>query len=128
VRSTSFRLGARYPIRLVTLNPPPAAGRLDTTDSVEVEFTTTTDDVCRAGGGTPTARSLVYRPNYNEFEEPDAVSYEARLLSREFESGGCFGQWLVRSSSGNDKINLFLLTGDVSANGLDTQDDTFDVS
>ena len=128
MRSTGFRLGARYPTRLVALNPPPAAGRLDTTDSVEIEFTTTTDDICRAGGGTPTTRSLVYRPSYDEFEEPDAVSCEARLLSREFESGGRFGQRLVRSSSGNDDINLFLLTGDVSANGLDTQDDTFDVN
>ncbi|PSP40870.1 hypothetical protein BRC63_05040, partial [Halobacteriales archaeon QH_10_70_21] len=31
-RSTAIDLGARYPSRVIALNPPPAAGRLETTD------------------------------------------------------------------------------------------------
>ncbi len=119
VRSTSITLGTRYPSRAFALNPPPAAGRLETTAAGDVEFATG-ESVCRAGGATATTRSLVYTPGYGEFAEPRAVGYESRVLSREFEGGTRYDQRLVRSTGGADEISLFLLTGAVSENGVDS--------
>ncbi|WP_254840443.1 hypothetical protein [Natronomonas marina] len=118
VRSTAVRLGARYPNRMLALNPPPARGQLETTAPGDVEFTTTTEDVCRTGG-TPTTRSLVYDPSYNEYRAPETIGYGSRIISRQFESGALYDQRLVTSGSGNDEISLYLLTGDVSASGVD---------
>jgi len=116
-RSTAVELGVEYPTRRIALNPPPAAGRLATTDPGDVEFDTG-EDVCR-DGGTPTTRSLVYTPGYNEYEAPEALGYENRVVSREFRSGRFDEQRLVRESSGgNDRISLFLLTGEVSETGI----------
>ena len=117
-RSTSIALGTQYPSRAFALNPPPAAGRLETTAPGDVEFATS-ENVCRADG-TATTRSLVYTPGYNEFREPRAVGYENRVLSREFEGGTRYDQRLVRSSGGTDEISLFLLTGGVSENGVNS--------
>ena len=118
-RSTAVELGTRYPVRQIALNPPPAAGRLATTDPGDVEFDTG-EDVCR-DGGTPTTRSLVYTPGYNEYEAPEALGYENRVVSREFRSGRFDEQRLVReSSSGNDRISLFLLNGSVDEYGVNT--------
>ncbi|PSQ15301.1 hypothetical protein BRD02_06960 [Halobacteriales archaeon QS_8_69_73] len=116
VRSTSITLGTQYPSRAFALNPPPAAGRLETTAPGDVNFDKS-NNVCRADG-TATTRSLVYTPGYNEFREPQAVGYESRVLSREFESGTRYDQRLVRSGGGTDEINLFLLTGSVDENGV----------
>jgi hypothetical protein len=121
VRSTSIQLGTRYPTRTVALNPPPASGQLTTTEPGDVEFGPTTDDVCR-DGGTAFSRSLAYTPGYSEAQEPQAIGYENRIVSREFASGALYDQRLVSSSSGNDKIRLFLLTGEVSENGINAYD------
>jgi hypothetical protein len=121
-RSTSLRLGTRYPTRAIALNPPPAAGRLETTGAGEVEVTGagTVGDVCRADGGTPTTRSLVYTPSYNEYDEPKGIGYESRVVSREFRGGSVYDQRLVRSTNGADQISLSLLTGEVSENGVES--------
>ena len=39
-RSTAIELGVEYPPRQIALNPPPASGRLATTDPSNVEFDT----------------------------------------------------------------------------------------
>ena len=117
VRSTSITLGTQYPSRAFALNPPPAAGRLETTAPGDVEFATS-ENICRADGGTATTRSLVYTPGYNEFREPRAVGYESRVLSREFEGGTRYDQRLVRSGGGTDEISLYLLNGSVDENGV----------
>jgi hypothetical protein len=116
--STAIDLGTRYPSRAIALNPPPAAGRLRTTDPGDVEFDTD-EDVCRTGAGTPTSRSLVYRPGYNEFQQPESIGYESRLVSRQFRDGSLFDQRLVRSGSPSE-IDLYLLTGAVDENGVNT--------
>ena len=119
-RSTAIELGTGYPVRRIALNPPPAAGRLATTDRGDVTFAGTGKDVCRTGG-TPKTRSLVYTPSYNEYGAPEALGYENRVISGEFRSGRVHEQRLVReSASGNDRISLFLLTGEVSETGVDT--------
>ena len=115
-RSTSLRLGTRYPTRAIALNPPPAAGRLETTGGGNVDFDTS-QNVCRGDSGPVTTRSLVYTPSYNEYGEPRAIGYESRLVSREFRGGSVYDQRLVRSASG-DQISLYLLTGEVSENGV----------
>jgi hypothetical protein len=121
-RSTAVELGTGYPVRQIALNPPPAAGRLATTDSgnVSIKSTGTTGNVCRADGGTPTTRSLVYTPDYNEYGAPEALGYENRGISGEFRSGRVDEQRLVQETSGNNTISLFLLNGSVNEYGVDT--------
>lgn len=121
-RSVTFKLGTRYPTRIIALNPPAAAGRLETTDAGNVSIIEagTTMDVCSEAGTTPTSRSLVYTPGYNEYAEPVNISYENRMIARQFDGGGLYDQRLIRASTGNDQISLFLLTGTVSENGIDS--------
>ena len=119
-RSTNIDLGPTYPTRAVALNPPPAAGKLQTRaeGDVSIEESGTTRNVCSDGETTPTTRSLVYTPSYNEFRQPESVGYESRVVSRQFRSGSLFDQRLVRS--GSSEISLYLLTGSVDENGVDT--------
>ena len=116
-RSTAIDLGATYPSRAVALNPPPATGRLDTKVAGAVEVTEggTPEEIC-SDGATPMTRSLVYTSGYNEYRPPQSIGYENRVVSREFRAGTLFEQRLVDSG----KISLYLLTGEVDANGVDT--------
>jgi hypothetical protein len=116
-RSTTIDLGATYPSRAIALNPPPAAGRLDTHRVGDVEVTEggTTKNVC-SDGATPRTRSLVYTSNYNEYRPPQSIGYENRVVSRDYRAGTLFDQRLVDSGT----ISLYLLTGEVNANGVDT--------
>ncbi|PSP67029.1 hypothetical protein BRC85_08085 [Halobacteriales archaeon QS_1_69_70] len=116
-RSTAIDLGATYPSRAVALNPPPAAGRLDTEEVGPVDVTEggAPKDVC-SDGGTPSTRSLVYTSNYNEYRPPQSIGYENRVVSRDYRAGTLFDQRLVDSGT----ISLYLLTGEVNANGVDT--------
>ena len=116
-RSTAIDLGATYPSRAVALNPPPATGRLETAGAGDVEVTEggTPEDIC-SDGATPRTRSLVYTSGYNEYRPPQSIGYENRVVSREFRAGTLFEQRLVDSG----KISLYLLTGEVDANGVDT--------
>jgi hypothetical protein len=116
-RSTTIDLGATYPSRAIALNPPPAAGRLDThrVGDVEVMEGGTTKNVC-SDGATPRTRSLVYTSNYNEYRPPQSIGYENRVVSRDYRAGTLFDQRLVDSGT----ISLYLLTGEVNANGVDT--------
>ena len=117
-RSTVFDLGARYPSRIAALNPPPAAGRLETTNSGNVsieESGGSVDDLCSESGTDPTTRSLVYTPSYNEYREARAIGHESRVISREYDGSTIYDQRLVRGNN----IDLVLLNGTVSENGLD---------
>lgn len=117
-RSTAIDLGVRYPSRAVALNPPPAAGQLETTERATVSIPSTSENVCRRGGGTAYSRTLEYDPGYNEFRQPESIGYENRLVARQFEDGSLFDQRLVRSGSPTE-IDLYLLTGEVDVNGVD---------
>ena len=116
-RSTTIDLGATYPSRAIALNPPPAAGRLDTHRVGDVEVTEggTTKNVC-SDGATPRTRSLVYTSNYNEYRPPQSIGFENRVVSRDYQAGTLFDQRLVDSGT----ISLYLLTGEINANGVDT--------
>ena len=121
-RSTNIDLGPTYPTRTIALNPPPAAGKLQTRaeGKVSIEETGNPDDVnvCSDAKTDPTTRSLVYTPSYNEFRQPESVGYESRVVSRQFRDGSLLDQRLVQS--GPDEINLYLLNGSVDENGIDT--------
>jgi len=116
-RSTAIDLGATYPSRAVALNPPPATGRLDTKVAGAVEVTEggTPEEIC-SDGATPMTRSLVYTSGYNEYRPPQSIGYENRVVSRDYRAGTLFDQRLVDSGT----ISLYLLTGEVDANGVDT--------
>ena len=115
-RSASIDLGPQYPSRMIALNPPPAAGSLGSTESGNVTISGTSKSICREGG-TPYTRSLVYQPSYAEFDNAESIVYENRVTGRQFREGNVFGeQRLVASNS--DRINLLLLTGEVSDNGV----------
>lgn len=117
-RSTSIKLGTRYPSRMVALNPPPASGRLETTDQASVEIPSPTENICHENGGNVHSRSLVYEPGYHEYHEAESISYENRIIGSTFRDGAVYDQRLVRSAS-PDEISLYLLTGDVDENGVD---------
>jgi len=123
-RSVSFKLGAEYPARLIALNPPPISGQLETTPArpvtVESGGDDRTADVCATDDAT--SRSLVYRPNYNEFRSPEATSYENTFVSREFTDGNVYDtQRLVQERDGSpDRIDLLLLNGSVSRSSQDS--------
>ena len=117
-RSTAIDLGTRYPARTFALNPPPAAGKLETTDAGNVGVTENGDsvEVCATGGTTPTTRSLVYTPNYNEYQPPQSIGYEPRMISRVFRDGRLFDQRMVNSNS--NRVSLYLFNRSVSENGI----------
>ena len=117
-RSTAIDLGTRYPARTFALNPPPAAGKLETTDAGNVGVTENGDsvEVCATGGTTPTTRSLVYTPNYNEYQPPQSIGYETRMISRVFRDGRLFDQRMVNSNS--NRVSLYLFNRSVSENGI----------
>lgn len=112
-QSVSLTLGTQYPVRLLALNPPPVSGTLRTTEArpVTVENGTgTAKNICGSGA---TSRSLVYRPGFNEFESPEAISLENTFVTSEFRDGTRFGdQRLVDADE--DSIDLLLLNGSVT--------------
>ena len=112
-RSTSFTLGTQYPSRLIALNPPAAAGTLSTTEPGEVSLDSEAvgiGDVC--GVNDATSRSLVYEPQYNEYQSAQSTVYENTFVGTTFRDGQSFPQpqRMIRE----DGVYLTLLTGSVS--------------
>ena len=72
-------LGTDYPPRLLFINPPPAAGSVESTGDGTITLDTTggpnATDVCGDDGTT----GLVYSPGYHETTQPD-VRYDNGLL------------------------------------------------
>ena len=124
-RSAALTLGVQYPSRLLASNPPPAAGTLRTTAArpVRVEAPGAGDltaEVC--GSADATSRSLVYVPDYNEFESARSTTYENGFVTRGYGDGDLHGrQRLVRDVEGGpDRVDLLLLNGSVGENGRGT--------
>jgi hypothetical protein len=89
-RATTVALGARYPARVLALNPAFPSGSLRTVNTGEVSITID-DSSIDAGslcgtGSAPTSRSLVFDTSYNYYAEAPTVGYENGLFFREFES------------------------------------------
>ncbi len=131
-RSTSIRLGTRYPQRTFFLNPPAASGTLQTTESAEIRIEDALvddgvhpnvqafwDDSPEFDNGVPVfdTRSIRYTPNYNEYRGAPRLTYEHSLVAAEFDNSVLprSGQTIVR----DERISLTALTGSVSENGVE---------
>ncbi|WP_424013441.1 Ig-like domain-containing protein [Halorubrum xinjiangense] len=132
-RSTSLKLGTRYPQRTFALNPPPASGRLSTTEprplrienvtvndggNVGAYWANRTNETATGDTITFDTRSLRYSPGYNEFRDGPDLVYEHSLVIAEFDSGilGRSGQTAVNSD--RNRIRLTALDGRVSESGV----------
>ena len=133
-QSTRIQLGERYPQRTFFLNPPPAAGTLQTTDTAQVRI----ENVTVVGDGnaarywndtdnnlTFDTRSLRYQPSYNEYRGSPRLVYEHSAVVAEFDDGTPLlrsNPTIVTGESGSDsRISLTVLNGSVSANGVDAR-------
>jgi len=132
-RSTSIRLGTRYPQRTFFLNPPPASGELSTTgqndlviqdasvagsDNIEDYWENRAD----GDGNIPfETRSVRYSPNYNEFQNGPDLLYEHSLVTAEFENTvlSRTGQTAVRGD--RNRISLTMIDGDLSTSATERQ-------
>ena len=71
--SATVELGLRYPQRLLFINPPPASGSLETTEDEAIRIenarvTGETGDYWDGSTKTIETQTLVYRPDYNEYD------------------------------------------------------------
>ncbi|EMA66754.1 Ig-like domain-containing protein [Halorubrum kocurii] len=129
-RSTSLKLGTRYPQRTFALNPPPAAGQLSTTDPRELRVENATVEgegnvvaywnnrTTRDGAIAFNTSSLRYSPGYNEFRDGPDLVYEHSLVVAEFENTvlSRTGQTAV---DGDNRIRLTALDGSVDESGVE---------
>ncbi|WP_435097304.1 Ig-like domain-containing protein [Halorubrum sp. N11] len=129
-RSTSVKLGTRYPQRTFALNPPPASGQLSTTDPRELRIENATVEgdgnvVVYWNNRTETdgaiafdTRSLRYSPRYHEFRDGPDLVYEHSLVVAEFENTvlSRTGQTVVDS---DNRIRLTALNGTVDESGIE---------
>ena len=127
-RSTSIRLGTRYPQRTFFLNPPPASGSLETT----AEENLTISDA-RVGDGVHEnvqefwndtgfnfdTRSIRYAPNYNEYRGAPELVYENSLVVAEFGDRALprSDQTILR----NERLSLTVLSGELSESGVEAR-------
>ncbi|MFB6252785.1 MAG: hypothetical protein ABEI27_14075 [Halobellus sp.] len=125
-------LGTRYPSRVVAVNPAPPSGSLSTTalgdisiQNAEADDSTTatvdypeTDDFWNGTPRNYTTASLVYRPNYANFQNAPTTVYENGVVYNHFRSGNLTltGQSVVAGS----RISLVVLSGDLSRSGSGT--------
>ena len=125
-QSTRIQLGERYPQRTFFLNPPPAAGTLQTTDTDAIEVNGQIGDGAhenvQAFWETDpqfNSTSIRYTSNYNEYRGAPQLVYEHSVVAAEFDDAVLFrsDQTVVR----NDRISVTALSGDISETGVQTQ-------
>ena len=131
-RSTSVKLGTRYPQRTFFVNPPPATGQLSTTDERELRI----ENANVTGGKNVegywneqlegddvlfNTRSLRYSPDYNEFRESPDLIYEHSFAVAEFDGAvlGRTGQTAVNAD--RNRVRLIELDGQLRASGVDRE-------
>ncbi|OYR83248.1 hypothetical protein DJ84_08535, partial [Halorubrum ezzemoulense] len=127
-RSTSVKLGTRYPQRTFALNPPRAFGRLSTSAPRELRVENATVEGGQNvvdywqnrtnvdGAIAFDTRSLRYSPEYNELRDSPDLVYEHSLVVAEFENTalGRSGQTVVDS---DNRLRLIALNGNVDESG-----------
>ena len=125
-QSTRIQLGERYPQRTFFLNPPPAAGTLQTTDTNAIEVNGQIGDGAhenvQAFWETDpqfNSTSIRYTSNYNEYRGAPQLVYEHSVVAAEFDDAVLFrsDQTVVR----NDRISVTALSGDISETGVQAQ-------
>ena len=125
-RPVSVTLGTTYPTRTVFVNPPPPTGSLRTaeagtlalanaraTDAETSDYLDGTADVEYA------TTSIRYDPGYNVYRNAPTTVYENTLVYNRFPNGANLtetGQSLIDGR----RLNLVVLRGNLSENGLST--------
>ena len=106
--SQGINLGTTYPTRAVAVNPPPAAGQLQKTNT-DSGFSGVDANIC--GGSTDTF-GVKYTPDYNELSA-QAVHYEnGQVFVKKGDDAAFLDKRTVVDT--NDKtISLYRLVGDV---------------
>ena len=94
-RSVRMTLGTTYPARAIALNPPSPSGQLRTigTSNERVNFTVgnarainpETADYWNGTNRTRDTGSVVYDPNYHEFQNPPDLVYDSTTLLSRFD-------------------------------------------
>ncbi|WP_224334933.1 hypothetical protein [Haloprofundus halobius] len=119
----SISLGARYPNRVLFVNPPPASGRLSMTervaDGIEIENARAVDgETADYWTGEDIrsfeTRSLEYTPDYTQYRNPPTTVYENSVLYNRFGGGATLPQSEQTLVDGR-RISLVSLDGEVSA-------------
>lgn len=126
---TSVRTGTIYPSRLVLLNPPPAAGRITTSNQQSIQFKNVSTvnsepaNVQQFWSGTVegeyTTRSIRFTPRYNELRaSPVAVDSAGAYRLADQSTIGITSQSVV--SKNGQTITLVTVDGNLSVGGIST--------
>ncbi|WP_193309320.1 hypothetical protein [Halorubrum halophilum] len=100
-------LGMDYPPRLLFINPPPAAGTIQSTDTEPIKINgANATNICNEEYNTT---GIVYSPGYHETTQPD-VRFDNGLLYVETADGE-FAVLEQRPLLRNGEINLYRLSG-----------------
>jgi len=130
-RSTSLKLGTRYPQRTFALNPPPASGQLSTSDPSELRIENATVEgdenvvtywenrTMMDGAIAFNTRSLRYSPGYNEFRNGPDLVYEHSLVAAEFDTTVLARSEQTAFGSDRNRIRLTALNGTVDESGVE---------
>ncbi|MFB6091345.1 MAG: TadE/TadG family type IV pilus assembly protein, partial [Halobellus sp.] len=101
---SSVKLGTRYPVRVLGINPPPASGTLRTGPPEPVSVVdgggTPVSDLCPSAGTIQT-RTLEYDPGYNVYQNAPTIVYENTVLYLNFSGRTVLltGQQLVQGDT-----------------------------
>ncbi|QLG47937.1 hypothetical protein [Natrinema halophilum] len=122
-KSVSVTLGAQYPSRTFTANPPDPSGTLKTTgtgnvtvSNADVQNSSEYDENPDRLVGMPyESTTLVYRPDYNEYRDAPATRIEHGFAYNDFEEATIplSGNGVISDGT----IRLVLLNGSVSEAG-----------
>ncbi|WP_255149641.1 Ig-like domain-containing protein [Halorarius halobius] len=120
-REAAVKLGVDYPARLLFYNPPPASGRLSTTDraNITVENVTSSTQAGTLFDNVPVYRvgtkALTYDINYNVYGSEPVRTLEPTAYYERFDN-----ETLVKSSSFIDgrEISLVAVGGNYSEGGV----------
>lgn len=101
---SSVKLGTRYPVRVLGINPPPASGTLRTGPPEPVSVVngdgTSVSNLCPSAGTIQT-RTLEYEPGYNVYQNAPTIVYENTVLYLNFSGRTVLltGQQLVQGDT-----------------------------
>lgn len=125
-KSASVQLGTDYPSRFLSLNPPPAAGSLETTtpeQNITIEIDNNTSNLRRLcgldeNGDDVSTTFLTYQTNYNEYRGELPTTVENTVVHRDGETKNLLdsGQVVVKGNH----IRVIRLVGDYRETGLKT--------
>jgi hypothetical protein len=119
-QSVTVDLGVRYPSRAIAVNPGPASGNLRTAGTANGNVSLSIDNATASGevgdfwNGDPrtyNTGALVYRPNYNVYQNAPTTVYDSTVLANQFREANrsVTGQRLIDGTT----INLVTLNGSV---------------